>query len=144
MLPNAYFLAKFRFDTAENEPAKNLQNFAKISKNSQKSVLTPSETKLSPQLTSARRLRARLVLFLEPRENHINGGARVFRAPSCEHRSSRSCSITSTRGLARFALPAANIVRRVRALTLSSSRSFVRACVLSFVHLFLSFIHLTP
>ena len=27
MLPNAYFLAKFRFDTAENEPAKRLQNF---------------------------------------------------------------------------------------------------------------------
>jgi hypothetical protein len=24
------FFAKFRFDTAENEPAKNLQNFAKI------------------------------------------------------------------------------------------------------------------
>ena len=32
MLSNAYFLAKFRFDTAENEPAKNLQNFRKISK----------------------------------------------------------------------------------------------------------------
>ena len=30
MLSNAYFLAKFRFDTAENEPAKNLQNFAKF------------------------------------------------------------------------------------------------------------------
>ena len=29
MLSNASFLAKFRFDTAENEPAKNLQNFAK-------------------------------------------------------------------------------------------------------------------
>ena len=29
MLSNAYFLVKFRFDTAENEPAKNLQNFAK-------------------------------------------------------------------------------------------------------------------
>ena len=29
MLSNAYFLAKFGFDTAENEPAKNLQNFAK-------------------------------------------------------------------------------------------------------------------
>ena len=29
MLSNAYFLAKFRFDTAENEPAKNLQKFAK-------------------------------------------------------------------------------------------------------------------
>ena len=27
MLPNAYFLAKSRFDTAENEPAKKLQNF---------------------------------------------------------------------------------------------------------------------
>ena len=27
MLSNAYFIAKFRFDTAENEPAKNLQNF---------------------------------------------------------------------------------------------------------------------
>ena len=26
MLSNGYFLAKFRFDTAENEPAKNLQN----------------------------------------------------------------------------------------------------------------------
>ena len=28
MLSNAYFLAKFRFDTAENEPAKILQKFA--------------------------------------------------------------------------------------------------------------------
>ncbi len=27
MLSNAYFLAKFRFDTAKNEPAKNLQKF---------------------------------------------------------------------------------------------------------------------
>ena len=31
MLSNAYFLAKIRFDTAENEPAKNLQKFAKFS-----------------------------------------------------------------------------------------------------------------
>ena len=30
MLSNTYFLAKFRFDTAENEPAKNLQNFRKM------------------------------------------------------------------------------------------------------------------
>ena len=30
MLSNAYFLAKFRFDAAENEPAKNLRNFAII------------------------------------------------------------------------------------------------------------------
>ena len=33
MLSNAYFLAKFRFDTAENEPAKNLQIFARILQN---------------------------------------------------------------------------------------------------------------
>ena len=30
MLSNAYFVAKFLFDTAENEPAKNLQNFRKM------------------------------------------------------------------------------------------------------------------
>ena len=30
MLSNAYFLANFRFDTAENEPAKNLKNFPKF------------------------------------------------------------------------------------------------------------------
>ena len=30
MLLNAYFLAKFRFDTAENEPAKKLQKCCKI------------------------------------------------------------------------------------------------------------------
>ena len=35
MLSNAYFLAKFRFDTAESEPAKNLQNFAKNLQNLQ-------------------------------------------------------------------------------------------------------------
>ena len=32
MLSNAYFLAKFRFDTAENEPAKNLQNLQNFAK----------------------------------------------------------------------------------------------------------------
>ena len=30
MLSNAYFLAKFRFDTDENEPAKFFQKFAKF------------------------------------------------------------------------------------------------------------------
>ena len=30
MLSNAYFLAKFRFDTAENEPAKKLQKIANL------------------------------------------------------------------------------------------------------------------
>ena len=33
MLKNAYFLAKFGFDTAENEPAKHLQNLQTIRKN---------------------------------------------------------------------------------------------------------------
>ena len=32
MLSNAYFLAKIRFDTAENEPAKKLQKFAIFAK----------------------------------------------------------------------------------------------------------------
>ena len=32
MLSNAYFLAKFRFDTAEDEPAKNLQKLEKFAK----------------------------------------------------------------------------------------------------------------
>ena len=40
MLSNAYFLAKFRFDTAENEPAKNLQNFAKFANFADPSPLT--------------------------------------------------------------------------------------------------------
>ena len=30
MLSNAYFLAKLRFDTAENEPAKKLQGLSKF------------------------------------------------------------------------------------------------------------------
>ena len=30
MLSNAYFLAKIGFDTAQNEPAKNLQNVAYV------------------------------------------------------------------------------------------------------------------
>ena len=40
MLSNAYFLAKFRFDTAENEPAKNLQKFAKFANFSDPKPLT--------------------------------------------------------------------------------------------------------
>ena len=39
MLSNAYFLAKFRFDTAENEPAKNLKKFA----NNKKHQKNPQE-----------------------------------------------------------------------------------------------------
>ena len=39
MLSNVYFLAKFRFDTAENEPAQNLQKLQKFAKNLQKFCL---------------------------------------------------------------------------------------------------------
>ena len=49
MLSNAYFLAKFRFDTAENEPAKNLQNFANFPNfaNPNPSPLTPNSSSVS-------------------------------------------------------------------------------------------------
>ena len=42
MLSNAYFLAKFRFDTAENEPAKILQKFANFLQNLP-ILLTPTQ-----------------------------------------------------------------------------------------------------
>ena len=45
MLPNAYFLAKFRFDKAENEPAKNLQNVQKL-------LMLPIKRNFMKKLTS--------------------------------------------------------------------------------------------
>ena len=42
MLSNAYFLAKFRFDTAENEPAKDLQKFAKFANFADPNPLIPN------------------------------------------------------------------------------------------------------
>ena len=42
MLSNAYFLAKFRFDTAENEPAKNLQKFANFADPNPNAVILDS------------------------------------------------------------------------------------------------------
>ena len=57
MLSNAYFLAKFRFDTAENEPAKNLQNLANFSNfaNPNPSPLTPNPVLLSRRQRGRRR-----------------------------------------------------------------------------------------
>ena len=52
MLSNAYFLAKFRFDTAENEPAENLQNFVKIA-----NFADPNPLTLQPGVPHADRLR---------------------------------------------------------------------------------------
>ena len=46
MLSNAYFLAKFRFDTAENKSAKNLQNFAKFANFADPFPLTRREAHL--------------------------------------------------------------------------------------------------
>ena len=53
MLSNAYFLAKFRFDTAENEPAKNLQNFAKFANFADPNPLTPRSRLVSGTLVLA-------------------------------------------------------------------------------------------
>ena len=50
MLSNAYFLAKFRFDTAENDPAKNLQNFRKTLVGAS---VTPSTVALRVVVTAA-------------------------------------------------------------------------------------------
>ena len=86
MLSNAYFLAKFRFDTAENEPAKKLQNFAKnckflkceIAKVADPEGLDPLEQRPLPaheqprlelrRLLEAPRLRARVL-------EHVRRGA---------------------------------------------------------------------
>ena len=68
MLSNAYFLAKFRFDTAENEPAKNLQNFRKMKRFSPEVVgrhfwgwLAPADAKHLAQLESSETLAQRAV-----------------------------------------------------------------------------------
>ena len=66
MLSNAYFLAKFRFDTAENEPVKNLQkkiqNFAKFANFADPNPLTPlsrrtggGATRWTPRAAASRR-----------------------------------------------------------------------------------------
>ena len=59
MLSNAYFLAKFRFDTAENEPAKNLTKFSKnvfsknvFSKNAEEEA--PSQVCCAPRFPRLR------------------------------------------------------------------------------------------
>ena len=53
MLSNAYFLAKFRFDTAENEPAQNLQNFAKFANFADPNPLTLTLARWRTRTTAA-------------------------------------------------------------------------------------------
>ena len=59
MLSNAYFLAKFRFDTAENEPVKNLQNFCKFCKILQNLPILLTRRTPPRSSTSSRRSAAR-------------------------------------------------------------------------------------
>ena len=55
MLSNAYFLAKFRFDTAENEPAQNLQKFAIFVNFANPNSLTPKGSLRRPEGRAATR-----------------------------------------------------------------------------------------
>ena len=61
MLSNAYFRAKFGFDTAENEPAKNLQIFANLISNPEKrekgEIANPGLAAGAPVLGRGRRQR---------------------------------------------------------------------------------------
>ena len=89
MLSNAYFLAKFRFDTAENEPAKNLQNF-KFSKNAffENAFCKPDHRKADPRVArgglddggAPRRDLAAVLGALDHRERDpvLDGAARVL------------------------------------------------------------------
>ena len=54
MLSNAYFLAKIRFDTAENEPAKNLKIFEKFAKLVKKICVCNANLKRRQFVVSAR------------------------------------------------------------------------------------------
>ena len=68
MLSNAYFLAKFRFDTAENEPAKNLQNFAKFANFADPNPLSPTREKPVDTLGVGLRVLRGLQVKEDPKE----------------------------------------------------------------------------
>ena len=69
MLSNAYFLAKFRFDTAENEPAKKLQQLPIL--------LTLTPWPIGPAgFRRAPRARRRARAALRPRRAARGGGRR--------------------------------------------------------------------
>ena len=63
MLSNAYLLAKFRFDTAENEPAKNVQKIEKFAKFANFADPPPRRGLLARRAGAARRRAS----HLEPR-----------------------------------------------------------------------------
>ena len=65
MLSNASFLAKFRFVTAENEPAKNLRKFANFSN---LLTLTPNP-KVHPRCVRSRREAREAAVAAAPEEH---------------------------------------------------------------------------
>ena len=79
MLSNAYFVAKFRFDTAENELAKNLQNLI-----FEKCIFEKCIAALSPSGTAVRRPRS------------TPAGTRARRPPSRRRAASPRTTSTST------------------------------------------------
>ena len=84
MLSNAYFLAKFRFDTAENEPIKNLQNFVKKNVNfanfaNSLGAPRPWTSRFAAPRQPARRARARRPGRARPgRRLSVPSGLRFF------------------------------------------------------------------
>ena len=91
MLSNAYFLAKFRFDTAENEPAKTLQQTCQLLR--LLPPLTPVSracrcvSGLSGARTSARRQSAKASSSFPTRQFTANFQENVARFQLYRHRS---------------------------------------------------------
>ena len=86
MLSNAYFLAKFRFDTAENEPAKNLQNFANFADSNSVTAREKSRS-VQPIGSPAARIRARpgragAPSPPDPAQRSVTGCGKLHRARS--------------------------------------------------------------
>ena len=79
MLSNAYFLAKFRFDTAENEPAKNLQKIAQKIANfanfANRGGSSRGEVRRAPDVA--------LALGSPPRPGLARPGTRIPRRAGC-------------------------------------------------------------
>ena len=85
MLSNAYLLAKFRFDTAENEPDKNLQNFAKFANFADPNPLTLTLTlseKLADLLPDVDAGRPAPLFFFCLRDRPVRGGESNLTIPN--------------------------------------------------------------
>ena len=75
MLSNAYFLAKFRFDTAKNEPAKNLQNFAKFANSADPN---PQMIEVKDQTARGELLQEKMRAALGAAGERLQAGAEFF------------------------------------------------------------------